>query len=209
MTKDLIKMNLRNLQMFAEDGSEHGTDTDQHETAQQGGDENKDKTYSQSDLDSYTNKAVQKALANKEKDFQSQIEKEVANRIAKEKDYAQLSDEDRKQRDFEDQQKILADERAQFEHEKLVVQLQSDLVKKNLPADLAETFALHKDKEEALKAVGIFETAFNEAVAEEFKKSVRQSDPNLGSGSMGSQSNWGSEFAKRSSVKLNNKPFGN
>ncbi|MGT2829034.1 DUF4355 domain-containing protein [Streptococcus hillyeri] len=147
---------------------------------------------SQSELDSLTNKAVQKALEN----YKAGEQQRIAEAIKKEKDYANLSAAERAQQEFEDQQAAFAKEKAEFEHEKLVVQVEKDLVAKGLPAGFAEMLAVG-DAETALAQVGKFETAFNAAVNAKVKESLRQPAPQEG-GSGSSQTNYGARLAEGS-----------
>ena len=160
---------------------------------------------SQSELDSVINKAVQTALSNRDKGEQERTAQAVADALQKEKDYANLSAQDRAKKEFEDQQKSFEKERAAFEHEKLVVAVEKDLVAKGLPSALAETFAMAGNAEDALKAVTEFETVFNNAVAEEVKKTVRQNAPQASADGISNTDNYGSRLAQkavRSSGKI-------
>ncbi|WP_367007436.1 DUF4355 domain-containing protein [Streptococcus sp. ZY19097] len=199
MEKELLAMNLRNLQLFAEggdggDNSGAGENTENQEPNNQGGDDGENSSgfkapQSQAELDSLTNKAVQKALENYRKGEQERI----AEAIKKEKDYANLSAAERAKKEFEEQQASLAKEKAEFEHEKLVVQVEKDLVSKGLPADFAELLAVG-NAETALEQVSKFETAFNAAVNAKVKESLRQSAPASG-GSGSAQTNYGAKLA--------------
>lgn len=199
MDKELLAMNLRNLQLFAEggdgdDNSGAGENTENQESNNQGGDDGENSSgfkapQSQAELDSLTNKAVQKALENYRKGEQERI----AEAIKKEKDYANLSAAERAKKEFEDQQKTFAEEKAAFEHEKLVVQVEKDLVSKDLPAEFAELLAVG-DAKSALEQVGKFETAFNAAVNAKVKESLRQPAPASG-GSGSAQTNYGAKLA--------------
>lgn len=146
----------------------------------------------QSELDSITNKAVQKALEN----YKAGEKKRIAEAIKKEKDYASLSDDERDKKEFEDQQAAFAKEKAAFEHEKLVVQVEKDLISKGLPAEFAELLAVG-DAATALAQVGKFEVAFNAAVSEKVKESLRQPAPESG-GNGSSQVNYGARLAEGS-----------
>ena len=160
---------------------------------------------SQSELDSIINKAVQTALSNRDKGEQERTAQAVADALQKEKDYANLSAQDRAKKEFEDQQKSFEKERAAFEHEKLVVAVEKDLVAKGLPSALAETFAMAGNAEDALKAVTEFETVFNNAVAEEVKKTIRQNAPQASADGISNTDNYGSRLAQkavRSSGKI-------
>ena len=186
MKKELLALNMRNLQLFA-DGSEAGADdnggagTEGNESNNNGNDNGQEfkGPQSQSELDSLTNKAVQKALENYKKGEQERIKQRIAEALEKEKDYANLSAAERAKREFEDSKSAFEQEKAQFEHEKLVVQVEKDLVSKGLPADFAELLAVG-DAEQALEQVSKFEKAFNDAVNAKVKVSLRQPAPNAG-----------------------------
>lgn len=175
----------------AEAGAEEGSQ-EQAEQAQVEETDNFKAPQSQSELDSLTNKAVQKALEN----YKAGEQKRIAEAIKKEKDYANLSAAERAQQEFEDQKALLAKEKAEFEHEKLVVQVEKDLVAKGLPAEFAEMLAVG-DAETALAQVGKFETAFNAAVNAKVKESLRQPAPKEG-GNGSNQTNYGARLAEGS-----------
>lgn len=202
MSKQLLALNLRRLQYFAEGEANvngaGGVTRDPEHTEKVGDDGENNSTFkapqSQSELDSLTNKAVQKALENYKKGEQERI----AEAIKKEKDYANLSADDRAKKEFEDQLDAFEKEKAEFEHEKLVVQVEKDLVSKGLPAEFAELLAVG-DAETALENVGKFETAFNAAVNAKVKESLRQPAPATG-GSGTTQTNYGAKLAEGSAA---------
>ena len=214
MEKELLALNMRNLQFFA-DGADGGTDdngaasgADNGDNGANNGADDNNQAFkgpqSQSELDSLTNKAVQKALENYKKGEQERIEQRIAEALEKEKDYANLSAAERAKREFEDSKSAFEQEKAQFEHEKLVVQVEKDLVSKGLPSDFAELLAVG-DAEQALKQVSNFEKAFNDAVNAKVKVSLRQPAPNAG-GNGASQTNYGASLAKNS-IKTGEKLF--
>lgn len=201
MSKQRLAMTLKNLQTFAE-GGESGAGENSGANQQQvgeGGTKQGDPTtpqfkapQSQSELDSLTNKAVQKALENYKKGEADRI----AEALKREKDYSQLSDAERAKKEFEDQQSAFAEEKAAFEHEKLVVQIEKDLVTKGLPSELAGTFAAVGNADEALKNVGVFENAFNKAVADKVKENLRQATPGT-AGGVNQSDNYGASLASK------------
>lgn len=173
-----------------------GVDNQQNDTdGESSSDDGFKAPQSQSELDSYTNKAIQKALENQRKDEAKRIDDAVKNALAKEKDYSKLSEEERQQREFEDSKKAFEAEKAKFEHEKLVVQVEKDLIAKGLPSEFAELLAT-KDAEDALEQVKTFESAFKKAVAEKVKKTVRQETPANGGG-LSKQTNYGANLASK------------
>lgn len=88
MKKELLALNMRNLQFFA-DGSEAGADdnggagTEGNESNNNGNDNGQEfkGPQSQSELDSLTNKAVQKALENYKKGEQERIKQRIAEAL--------------------------------------------------------------------------------------------------------------------------------
>ncbi|MBF6626690.1 DUF4355 domain-containing protein [Aerococcaceae bacterium zg-BR9] len=117
--KEPLKLN---LQLFAEE-----------EAGAEG--ENTENTFnpimSQSELDSVINKVVQTALGNQASKFEAEKEKAIQEALAKEKDYAKLSEEDREKRQFEDERTQFEKERAEFMQKQRVVELEKDLMTKN------------------------------------------------------------------------------
>lgn len=201
--QQLLALNARNLQFFAEGGESGGADAggndsglnndagnnDAHET-----DPAFEGPKTQSELDSIINKSNQKALENYKKGEAQRIQDAIAEALKKEKDYSQLSEEERAKREFEDSKKAFAEEKVKFEHDKLVVQVEKDLVSKGLPAEFAGLFALDT-AENSLKKVGEFETVFNQAVAEAVKVSLRQRTPGVGASNV-KQTNYGATLAQ-------------
>ena len=187
----LLKLN---LQHFADGGTTETNNTDPEFKA----------PATQSELDSYVNKAVQTALSNQknksEEEFQSRIEAEIKKR----EDYAKLSETQKRDRDFEERQNKFNEEVAAFKYSQLVMEVKEDLINKKLPVELAETFAKHGSAEEALKAVNVFEKAFKEAVNEAVKESARQTTPNVGVTGAEKTMNLGARLAQGVSHK---KPF--
>lgn len=211
--QQLMALNARNLQFFAEGGESGGADTGGNDSGlnNETGNNEAHETEpafegpkTQSELDSIINKSNQKALDNYKKGEAQRIQDAIAEALKKEKDYSQLSEEERAKREFEDSKSAFEQEKAQFEHEKLVVQVEKDLVSKGLPADFAELLAVG-DAEQALEQVSKFEKAFNDAVNAKVKVSLRQPAPNAG-GNGASQTNYGASLAKNS-IKTGEKLF--
>ena len=205
--QQFLASNARNLQLFAEGGESGGTDTGGNDSDLNNDTGNNDANETnpafespktQSELDSIINKSTQKALENYKKGEEQRIQNAIAEALKKEKDYSQLSEEERAKREFEDKQKAFAKERAKFEHDKLVVQVEKDLISKGLPAEFAELFALDT-AENSLKKVGEFETVFNKAVAEAAKISLRQKTPSVGASSV-KQTNYGASLAQHANA---------
>lgn len=217
--KNKLKMN---LQYFAEnDNQESGQEAKGNQNDNTGNEEdhNEQSTLpqTQAELDAMINKANQKAIRNAKKDLYSKddLEVKIQEALKKQKEYEELSDDQRKEKEFEDKLKAFETERAEFEKEKLVTQVKSDLIDKGLPTSIelddgktfnfAELFVGDKaNSEEALAAVTAFETAFNQALAKELKEQIKQSTPGSSFGSTSKRESLGSKLAKNS---INNQPI--
>lgn len=195
MSKYLLKLN---IQYFSEEGATEGAvesaPTEPEFKAPS----------SQSELDSIVNKAVQTALNNQKSKSEDDFQKRVEAEIKKREDYAKLSETQKRDRDFEERQNKFNEEVAAFKQSQLIMEVKEDLLSKNLPVELAETFAKHGSAEEALKAVTVLERAFQDAVANAVKASARQTTPGASGTGFDNQMNIGQRLAKGVNHK---KPF--
>lgn len=195
MSKYLLKLN---IQYFSEEGATEGAvesaPTEPEFKAPS----------SQSELDSIVNKAVQTALNNQKSKSEDDFQKRVEAEIKKREDYAKLSETQKRDRDFEERQNKFNEEVAAFKQSQLIMEVKEDLLSKNLPVELAETFAKHGSAEEALKAVTVLERAFQDAVANSVKASARQTTPGASGTGFDKQMNIGQRLAKGVNHK---KPF--
>lgn len=195
MSKYLLKLN---IQYFSEEGATEGAvesaPTEPEFKAPS----------SQSELDSIVNKAVQTALNNQKSKSDEDFQKRVEAEIKKREDYAKLSETQKRDRDFEERQNKFNEEVAAFKQSQLIMEVKEDLLSKNLPVELAETFAKHGTAEEALKAVTVLERAFQDAVANAVKASARQTTPGASGTGFDKQMNIGQRLAKGVNHK---KPF--
>ena len=195
MSKYLLKLN---IQYFSEEGATEGAvesaPTEPEFKAPS----------SQSELDSIVNKAVQTALNNQKSKSEDDFQKRVEAEIKKREDYAKLSETQKRDRDFEERRNKFNEEVAAFKQSQLIMEVKEDLLSKNLPVELAETFAKHGTAEEALKAVTVLERAFQDAVANAVKASARQTTPGASGTGFDKQMNIGQRLAKGVNHK---KPF--
>ncbi|MBF0714500.1 DUF4355 domain-containing protein [Gemella sp. GH3] len=187
--KDFKRLLPLNLQFFAEDNIESTNQENEFIPPA-----------SQSELDSLIGKAVNKALENNNKKHNDNMQRLIDEAVNKDREYSKLSAEEKAKKQFEEQLKSLDEREAEFNRKQLIMQVKEDLISKNLPPELAETFANSGNSEEALKAVTDFEKIFRKAVNEEVKSTVRQNTPTQSVGIDGSQ-NYGAKLA----TKTNNK----
>lgn len=195
MSNYLLKLN---IQYFSDEGATEGA-TESAPTEQ-----GFKAPSSQSELDSIVNKAVQTALNNQKSKSDEDFQKRVEAEIKKREDYAKLSETQKRDRDFEERQNKFNEEVAAFKQSQLIMEVKEDLLSKNLPVELAETFAKHGSAEEALKAVTVLERAFQDAVANAVKASARQTTPGASGTGFDKQMNIGQRLAKGVNHK---KPF--
>lgn len=185
-----------NLQFFAENDApaENNASNKAADTAEN---EEAPTTFTQSQLDSEVNRAVQKALAKQQADFEAQKAEIAKNAVEKEKDYAQLSEDERKQRELDDERANFEKERAEFKHDKLVADIKVDLADKGLPTDYAELLAVEGSAEKAVERAVKLQERFNDAVAKEVKSQLAQSTPGFGSTKTETASNLGANLGKQ------------
>ena len=176
------KLLLMNLQMFAaDDGGGNGGENPEPEVDETKEDETGLPT-SQSELDALINKSNQKAIENAKKSLftEEQVQELVQAEMKKQKEYAELSEDEREKREFEEQKTKFEEQLAEFEYEKLLTEVKSDLVDKGLPASFAEVLAIKGDNEKSFEMVKNFETEWNQALAKQRKEDFKQSSPGVG-----------------------------
>lgn len=195
-----------NLQMFAE--GEGGTNPTEGEGHDNGTDETGFTPITdQSALDAHTNKAVQTALAKKQKQYEADLQAKIDEAIKKQKEYSELSEEDRRNKELEDQKAQFEKEKAEFQYKQLLVDVKNDLVDKGLPTDVADIVAVNGDAEKSLDNVKRLAKVIEDAKAEERKSFIRQSEPGYGSTGSEAKTNRGAELARKNKASLNSKPL--
>lgn len=199
---------MMNLQMFAK-ADETGGETPDPETEVET-EENEVETQlptNQSELDALINKANQKAIENAKKGLftKEQVQQMVQDEISKEKEYADLSEDEREQREFKEQKSKFEEQKAEFEYEKLLTEVKSDLVDKGLPTSFAEVLAIKGDNEKSFEVVKNFESEWNQALAKQRKEDFKQSTPGVG-GSGSNQTSYGARLGA-SATESNKKVF--
>lgn len=201
--KGSIKMELLklNLQMFAEGEGET--------TGDEGniGENNFTPITDQSTLDALTNKAVQAALAKKQKQYEADLQAKIQEEVNKQKEYSQLSDEDRRNKELEDEKAQFEKEKAEFKYKTLLVEVKNDLADKGLPTDIADIVAVAGDDAKSLDNVKRLAKVIEDARAEERKAAIRQSEPSNGGNGTSTPTNRGAELARKNKVTLTNKPL--
>lgn len=201
-----------NIQFFADEpedngGNEKNSNEEEKQNDNPEEDNGGDLPKSHSELDALINKSNQKAIENARKGLHTQedVQAEIQKALKKEKEYADLSEEERERREWEEERNRFLKEKENFEREKLETSITADLVKKGLPASIEidgdeynfpSLFAQNNDPEQALKAVGAFEKAFKSAIAAQVKEEMKQPSP--GTSASGTQTqNYGAKIGKK------------
>lgn len=195
-----------NLQLFA-DGEAEATNNEGVGSNEEDGESGFKPITDQSTFDSLTNKAVQSALAKQQKKFEADLQTRIDEALKKQKEYSQLSEEDRRTKELEDQKAQFEAEKAEFEYSKLLVDVKSDLADKGIDVTIAEVIAIKGDAEKSLENVNKIAKVIEEAKAEERRLVVRQSEPGYGATGASTQTNRGAELAKKNNATTNSKPL--
>lgn len=163
---DLLKLD---LQFFADGGDDEPPADDDQEN----------KTFTQSEVDSQISKAVDSALKKREAKHQEDLQKAIDDAIAEKERLSKLSEKERKDEELSQREKELADRLAEIERKELKADAIADLTEKNLPIEFAD-FLLADDAENTLANINTFKTAFDLAVNEKVKEKLRQDTPPSG-----------------------------
>lgn len=201
---NLLRMN---LQMFAaDDGGGNGGETPDPEV-EETNEEESSLPKDQSELDALINKSNQKAIENAKKGLftEEQVQELVQAEMKKQKEYADLSEDEREQREFEEQKSKFEEQKAEFEYDKLLTEVKSDLVDKGLPASFAEVLAIKGDNEKSFEMVKNFESEWNQALAKQRKEDFKQSTPGVG-GNGSNQTSYGARLGANA-TETNKKVF--
>lgn len=194
--KDFNRLLRLNLQNFSNPDDENPKDDPE--------DKEKDKKTEEVEFTEeqkeYINKLVGTAKSKAKSEYEKSLDEKVKELLKKEKDYEKMSEKEREIKEFEDKQKQFEEERENFEYDKLLVSVREDLVKKNLPSEFAEYLAVKGDNEKSLTNVGVFESKYNEAVAQAVKEKLKQSPPSDGHSGTGGTS-LGAQLAKHAAPK--------
>lgn len=187
---DLLRMN---LQYFAEDPEDDPADP----PADPEGGDPKDPDVilpaSQSELDSVINKSVQAALKNAKKEFDDKLEKEKEKARTNAKDYANMTEEQKKEADLQARIDELEAKEKELNDKELLTNIKVDLQEKELPASFAEMLLTLQDNEKIKESIDIIKQQWDEQIAEAIKASARQKNPKDSTRNYGKPSEGGSK----------------
>lgn len=145
----------------------------------------------------HVNRLVAQAKSKAKDEAKKDREEAIKEALAKEKDYAKLSEKERERQEFEDERQKFEQEKEAFEYRHLVLDVKQDLAEKDLPSEFAEFLAVKGDSEQSLENVGAFKKAFDKAVEKAVKESVKQPSPKEGGIGQSDANNLGARLAKQ------------
>lgn len=170
-----------NLQLFAENENQKN-----QENQPDNGTEPKVETVSLTPeelakkIESEADRKLNSALKKKQDEWQKQLDEAIKKGKEEGKTYAEMTEEQRISAEFEKERKEFEEKRALFEKEKLTLDIQADLQKRELPLEFAETLVLLNDKEIISTAVVKIEERWNEAINQKVKEMLVQETPFAG-----------------------------
>ena len=131
-------------------------------------------------IESEADRKLNSALKKKQDEWQKQLDEAIKKAKEEGKTYAEMTEEQRINAEFERERKEFEEQRALFEKEKLTLDIQADLQKRELPLEFADSLVLLNDKEVISTAVAKIEEKWNEAINHKVKEMLVQETPFAG-----------------------------
>jgi hypothetical protein len=165
------------------------------------------KSFSQSELDAAISRAVEAHSKKKEKEFQKLLEKAKEDGVVKGKSYADLTEEQRKERDLEERMAALETKEREINTRERKAAITADLAQMELPTDLADILVQETSDAKVKTAVAAVKKAFDEAVNAKVKASLRQPDPKTGGSGAGKAKTAAERIAEARNQQEKNQGF--
>lgn len=162
-----------NLQLFAEEEEEEVKEEQEEETQET----KESEVVNRSELDSLIGKAVSKALTNNDAKWQTKLDEEVEKAKDEAVEFAKLSEKEKESAKHKKELEAFKQEKAEFQKEKLLVAVKSDLQDVQLPTAFAESLVQLNDAEKIKTAITDIKTIWDEKIQEAIKAKVRQAAP--------------------------------
>src|SRR5690625_3734583 len=165
------------------------------ETEEVDEEEQEDATFTQSDVDSHISKAVDSAWKKRDKGVEERIkqERKEAESLAK------LTEKEREAAKLDKQEKQLEKREQEILNKELRADAIDNLIEKDLPKEFAD-FVVSGDGETTLDNINAVKSAFDKAVNDRVKKSVRQETPGTSRQIKNSNSFNVDEFARENRI---------
>lgn len=175
--------------------SEENTNTNENEEIETNENEQEDKTFTQSELDSQISKAVNSALTKRDKEVEKRIEQERKDAES----LAKLTEKEREAAKLDKQAQQLEKREQELLNKELRADAIDNLIEKDLPKEFAD-FVVSGDSETTLENINAVKSAFDKAVNERVKQSVRQETPGASRQLKNRNSFNVDEFARKSRI---------
>ncbi len=199
-----------NLQYFGGDGDGVQDNDPPSDGKDDNPDGNKDeRTPEQIEFDkkveAESDRKLNSALEKKQKEWEAQQKKAIADALAEKERLSKLSEKEREEEQLTQREKKIAEREAEIARKELRSDAIADLTDKSLPSSFAD-FLLGEDAEKTLENINNFKTAFDEAVNAKVKEKLRQDTPPAGGGGLGKGTNSIADLRNKKDQQQNKAP---
>ena len=162
------------LQFFAEnEESENGGDDNEEDEE----DVQKQKTFTQSELDSAISKAIESNSKKLAKKYESLLEKAKEQALEEGETLASLSEKEKEMKKLEAREKLVAEKEAKLLKMERLSTIKSNLLEAKLPEKFADILVLESDDEKVLETIEGLSKEFEEIVKTRVAESLNQPTP--------------------------------
>ncbi|MGN7284331.1 DUF4355 domain-containing protein [Shouchella rhizosphaerae] len=195
-----------NLQYFADAGDGEGADNvGEGDTDTGEGKVELTAEELQKKIEAESDRKLEKALQKKQKEWEERQQEAIQKALEEKERLSKLSDKERKEEELSKREQEIANRLAELERKELKADAVADLSDKDLPAEFAD-FLLADNAENTLKNINTFKKAFDSAVNEAVKKTLRQDPPPAGGGGLESGKNTIAQLRNQQDQQKNKAP---
>lgn len=120
---------------------------------------------------------MKRRLQKQEKQFNERLNEAVKEAIEKERSYAEMSEKEKKEAQFQEREEALAKREAELAKAELQAEVKTDVLEKGLPTELVDILTVSDDKEAILANVNAIKELVDQAITEGIKANARQKAP--------------------------------
>lgn len=160
--------------------SEENTNTNENEnveTTENQNNEQENTTFTQSEVDSQISKAVDSALKKQQAKLEKDKQKAIEDAKKDAEEYSKMTQKQKDDAEYDKRIKALEKREQELNNKQLLSEIQSDLKENELPGAFAESLLSLQDNEKIKEQITTLKSAFDEAVKEKVKESLRQDTP--------------------------------
>jgi len=179
--------NLFNLQLFSEPNEDESKDDENLKDDESSkGNDDKGKTYTQSELDKALNTRAKNLESDFDKKIQSLVDEKVSKVLEREKSLSELSEDERAKREFELEKEEFYKQKNELDFNNLKNEMRDELKKENLPLEAVDLLVNRKDmtNEEAFKNVKSFKEILDVYVQQALQAKMNDSKLEIGNGDL-------------------------